>query len=219
MKRLKMVMVAFGLMFTLSLLLVAPHAQAVTKEQVAPSAQSVNAEYTFILGEDGGVWYTVSSLDVLNRTIRIGNANNPFQALATTVRGTVSSSALSTNCTLSGFTCSGLFAKVPGAGTFLDGPVVMMNAPYVSGAANGSVLNIIATGQDNNIWYTVYDAPGNGSTPGGILGTSAAGSFIPNEAFSGVGESNDTGHPLATNFSNNCTTLARTCVGLWEMFQ
>lgn len=203
----------------LAAFLVVPQAQAITTKAVAANAQSLNANYTFILGEDGGVWYTVTTVDPANRTLRIGNANNPFNAITTNVRGLVSSATLSTNCGLSGFTCSGIFAKIPGAGAFQSNPIVVANAPYVSGAGGiggVGVFNIIATGTDNNVWYTVYDNTGTGGTAGGILGSSVAAGFLPNEAFTGVGESNDTGHPLAGAFTTSCSTLARICVGLWE---
>lgn len=250
MKSKMMTMSVAGLALVVGALLVAPHAEAVTKKKVATISASSTANYQWILGEDNAIWYTVTS--PAQTTAKTGNSGNPIDSSGTTFdtsgflkksnavcAGGVGSDSAATPC-------SAIWFKTPGAGSFQDAPTVTNFGPIVASSLSqtgtvgnslgkgyplagteGFVFNIVVPGQDNGVWYTLFDATGVGggtNLVGGITASLAIGS---NDPFVGAGENTSTVDATGTGFvktsalSSNCSnstspiTTGRTCVGIW----
>lgn len=246
MKQTTVALVGLGMALGVGAFFAAPHAEAVTTKGVATHAASSTAGYTFILGEDGAVWYTVTgqygSSGATTSATKTGNAGNVFEGASFGANGFVNKTSLSTNC--SDDTCAGIWVKTPGAGGFNDRPNLSIGGPIcnlvatgttagVGGTAvsNGTLRNVVATapqngilsilvpGLDKNVWYTLYDALGNGGTSSVMCGT--AGTNIANsDPFAASGETDDTGwvntsSTATAGLNKNCNDQSRTCVGIW----
>jgi hypothetical protein len=156
------------------------------------------------------------------------NANSPFIGspvtwntdgfVSRTGGGALSSSGA---CAASGQganTCSAIWAKVPGAGSFVDSPSASLGGP-ISGAVQ--VINILAPGLDSQVYYTLYSGAASAAAVFGASGTTVAANdpFGASGIFSAqVAEASDTGWPAtasAGQLQTNCAVIPRTCVGLW----
>lgn len=217
------------------LVLFAAHAEAVSSKHIDRFQPTGVAEHRigFFLGEDGGIWYTVIDRGGLSGTLTTGNEMNPFDSArsreapndcsATTLSGCsgfVSSSTLSRACLDTGDICDGIYARTPGPGLFLDTVTTDVGSPICH-----TQLNIIATGLDNNFWYTLFDI--GGGVAGGIGGGSGGGGVCPGmDPFATVSEDQNetftagggTGFVNQTSLSRRCTQLSQICVGPWVAF-
>ena len=227
-----------ALVIAVGLIAYQPLAQAVSLKQLSEGVQSpgtgspgaASGTISFFLGEDGAIWYTVinTGAGASNKT---GNSGNPFDQ-ATTVgapSGTCTvatqtalcngfvSTALAdfpTSCTTTTDTCAGIYAKVPGVGTFKDSPTVQSGTPIATG-----ILNILSIGLDKGIWYTLFDIAGTGTT-------TSMGAGVPGkDPFSAAKESGNTGVAGSGNGFAELTTLTaqsiilgRINVGIWVSF-
>lgn len=253
MKRTRRILLAAGLMLSVGALLVAPHAEATSATTNTPAVASVSssAHYTFVKGLDGNLWYTLSSSLGLTKA-DTGNATNPFDKsnLNFTSGGFVVPSSFCVSGTVvnSGATfgtCSGIWVKAPGAATLQSNPIASLFGPiaattsegiFVTGAytaratfpflpsSRAMLINIVAPGLDNNLWYTLFDGTGNaGSTVsmnGSSFGASAsgAGSIAADDPFARAAEDSDSGWVSTTSLQTSCNSLAvpgRTCFGIW----
>lgn len=237
MKKTTIGIVGLGMALGLGLVLAAPNAEAITTKTVATHAASSTAGYTFILGEDGAIWYTVtgqySSSGATTGAVKTGNSGNVFEGASFAASGFVNKTSLSSNC--SSDTCSGIWAKTPGAGGFNDAPSISIGGPICnrinSAAGNATqltniqanapqngILNILVPGLDKNVWYTLYDA-GALSTSTAMCGT--GGTDIANsDPFTSSGETSSTGwvntsSTATAGLNKNCNDNSRTCVGIW----
>jgi hypothetical protein len=206
-----------GLVIGLSTAGLVAQAEAITtKVPVSVASSDTNSAITFILGEDGAIWYTVT-----NRTGaagKTGNASNVFDLSSFSANGFVSKTSLTNNC--SSDTCLGIWARTPGAGSFQDAPQAIVGGGGNPISGKTTVITILAAGQDKNVWYTIMDTnSGNTSNIGGASGTT-----IPtNDPFSASNETGDTGFvsqssSAATGLGFNCGAQNRTCVGIWAAF-
>lgn len=227
-------MICVGL--ALLLVLFAAHAEAVSSKHIDRFQPTGVAEHRigFFLGEDGGVWYTVIDRGGLSGTVTTGNSANPFDSARSTeapigcnatnlanCNGFVSSDGLRLACLDTVDTCAGIYARIPGPGTFLDTVTADTGGPLCN-----TQLNIIATGLDNNFWYTLFDI--GGGVAGGIGGGSGGGGVCPGlDPFTTVPEDQNgtftagggTGFANQQFLSSRCTSqVLRICVGPWVAF-
>ena len=219
MKRLMVrAMLVIGLAVAMRTIGAVPQAEAITTK-VPVSVVSPNntaSTITFILGEDGAIWYTVTNQT--GAAGKTGNASNVFDLSTFSANGFVGKSSLTTNC--SSDTCVGIWAKTPGTGSFQDAPQAIVGGSGSPISGKTTVVTILAVGQDKNVWYTIMDTTtGNTSNIGGSAGTT-----IPtNDPFSSSNETGDTGFvsqssSAATGIKFNCDAQNRTCVGIWVAF-
>ena len=227
-------MLAVSVVVALGACLLAPPADAVSlkhTDKYQPTAV-LGHRIGFFLGEDAGIWYTVIDTGGLSGRLTTGNEKNPFdQGVAeeapagctpvafATCSGFVRPTGLAGACTATGDTCAGIYARIPGPGAFLDTVMTDNESPLCF-----TQLNIIATGGDNNFWYTLFDI--GGALAGGIGGGPGGGVCPGKDPFTAAGE--DKNAPFTagggSGFVNQpalavqCTTLSRPCVGVWARF-
>jgi hypothetical protein len=239
MKKTTIGIVGLGMALGLGVVFAAPHAEAITLKKPAVHSASSTANYTFILGEDGAVWYTVTSTvgSATSSAVKTGNVNNVFETSNTKTTGfvaTTGTTSLSSQC--SSDTCSGIWAKTPGAGGFNDAPSISVGGPIcnrVSDAAGAAtqyttvgatgpqtgILNILVPGLDKNVWYTLFDAGGDLGSSTTICGTSGT-DISSASPFVAAGEKSNTGFVIQTgtnSLSTSCSDQAGTCVGIWAV--
>lgn len=187
-----------------------------------------------IKGLDGAIWYTLTNVTGANLSAGV-NDNNPFVGSPVTfnadgfvnrgnsTNGLSSSTTVIGACNASGQggnSCIDIWAKVPGVGTFNEGPTAQTGGP-ISNAAN--VVNILAVGIDNALYYTLFTGAAGSGNNYGTSGTNIAANdpFGGNVAFGAqVTELSDTGWTstaaaAAGNLQNRCNNVPRTCFGLW----
>lgn len=242
MKALK-VIGGLGLVVALGVFPIVRSAEATSTKQIGDPLLTVQGSVvSFFLGEDGGVWYTSTSptgvlLGPGTAYAGTGNAGNPFDQAAATGQGvggactalancngfvSGAAGALPAACAATGDTCSGYYARVPGAGSFIDSPstfnVVAGGLPPLCVGTS----QITVTGGDNQFWYTRFDSFANG-----VGGAAFDASCPPRDPFNTATEANAGGPATGTGFvaitgltgtTSVCATDARTCVGLWVRF-
>lgn len=238
-KRMKRVVFVLGLAFALGGLLLAPQAQAAgpttsSAVSVVPGAAdtgvwgaTTSTSAIFMKGLDGGIWYTLVNTAGAAPITGV-NANNPFIGgpvtwnadgfVSRTGAGALSSSGACAATGQSANSCSAIWAKVPGAGTFTDSPSASLGGP-ISGAAQ--VINLVVPGLDSQLYYTLFSGAVGAANVFGTSGTTVA----ANDPFGGAGiftaqpaEVSDTGWPSTLSTGQlqlNCAVVSRTCVGLW----
>src|SRR5574337_1494345 len=144
MKSKMMAMFVAGLALAVGAFLVAPPAEALntTTKKVATASVSSTANYTYILGLDGNIWYTFSS-STGSIKANTGNANNPFDisgvsflanGFVTTGAAFCSGGAVTNAATAVGV-CSQEWVKFPGAANFNDGPTASLYGPIAASNA------------------------------------------------------------------------------------
>lgn len=238
-KRMRRVVFVLGLAFALGGLLLAPQAQAAGP--TTGSAVSVvsgaadtgvwgattSTSAIFMKGLDGSIWYTFVNTAGAAPITGV-NANNPFIGAAVTWNadgfvnrtggGALSSGGACAAAGQGANSCSAIWAKVPGAGTFADSPSASLGGP-ISGAA--TVINLLVPGLDSQIYYTLFTGAVGAGNAFGVSGTTIA----ANDPFGAGGiftaqplEASDTGWTSTAGtgqLQTNCNVIPRTCVGLW----
>lgn len=237
-KMMRMVFV-LGLAFALSGLLLAPPSQAAgpttgnAVSVVSGAADTgvwgatTSTSAIFMKGLDGSIWYTFSNTTGAAPITGV-NANSPFIGASVTWNadgfvnrtggGALSSSGACAAAGQGANSCSAIWAKVPGAGSFADSPSASLGGP-ISGAAQ--VINLFVPGLDSQIYYTLYTGAAGAANVFGVSGTTIA----ANDPFGAGGiftaqptESSDTGWAATAatgQLQVNCGVIPRTCVGLW----
>lgn len=204
-----------GLALALGAVGTVPQAEAVTTKKPSSviSPNNTTSSMTFVLGEDGGIWYTVTNYT--GAAGKTGNDGNVFDASSFSgATGFVSKTSLATTAGTT-TTCTGIWCKTPGTGSFQGGVVAIRGGSSNPITGNTSRITILTPGQDKNVWYTIMDTnSGNVSFIGGTAGTS-----VPtNDPFGGAPETGDTGFVAQSNLSTECSSQGRTCVGIWVAF-
>lgn len=263
MKRVVMAMFGLSVVVALGTCLLAPQAHAVSSKQIgfpasacAPPNCPLNSgasRVSFFLGEDGSIWYTSTRPTGNSPTVSIappyaptGNSKNPFDSGgafgapagclgdSTTCNGFVSGPDLALVCAGTGDTCSGIYARTPGPGTFIDSPTVQQSLGATFGSAGGSAIvaatgqtSIFATGLDNRFWYTIFDSANIAGTtgmcgPGPVPGCPGKDPFFAaaeDKNTTGPGPNGDgSGFVNQTLLAGQCAALSRTCSGIWVRF-
>lgn len=240
-----MAMFVAGAALAVGTFLINPSAEAlnVTTKKPATASVSSTAHYTYILGLDGNIWWTLSS-SAGTTPAKTGNANNPFDLsgvnfgangfVATT--SSFCSGGVVVNSSATRGTCSQNWVKFPGTANFNDSPTVSTFGPIAASAlapaAIGGVgyfaglpasttlsFNIVAPGLDNNLWYTLFDASGNVGSTTALVGSSKVG--VPaSDPFTAAGEDADSGFSNTTNVTSGCAAVAptRNCSGIFVAF-
>lgn len=210
---------------------------------------SPGGTFFFFLGEDGGIWYTgtrPNGIPVSGAAYApTGNTANPFdQAVSggggagcsiitpANCNGFVKEAAINAACIVTGDICAGIYAKVPGPGGFIDSPTVIsptvISRPTVLGTSPNVVCpgstTIVATGGDNNLWYTLFDCPGSPGPPGLGTATTMNPACPGRDPFFSAAEDKFGGASTGTGFVDRvsligaCAAQGRTCVGPWVRF-
>jgi len=204
-----------AMILTLGAVGVVPQTEAVTTNRPSSviSPNNTSSTITFVLGEDGGVWYTVTNY--IGSVGKTGNDSNVFDASSFSgASGFVSKTSLATIAGTT-TTCTGIWCKTPGIGAFQAGPRAIRGGQGNPIAGNTSRITLLTVGQDKNVWYTIMDTnAGNVSFIGGIAGTN-----VPtDDPFGGAPETGDTGFVAQSNLITECGSQRRTCVGIWVAF-
>lgn len=204
-----------GLALTLSTVWIIPQAEAVTTKKPSSviSPNNTTSTMTFVLGEDGGIWYTVTNYT--GAAGKTGNDGNVFDASSFSgATGFVSKTSLATTAGTT-TTCAGIWCKTPGTGSFQADPLAIRGGSGNPITGNTTRITILAAGQDKNVWYTIMDTnSGNVTFIGGTAGTS-----VPtNDPFGAAPETGDTGFVSQSSLITECASQRRTCVGIWVAF-
>lgn len=179
-----------GLALVVGAFFVTPPAEAlsVTTKRPATVSVSSSAHYTYILGLDSNIWFTLSS-SLGGTKANTGNANNPFDISAVNFQANGFVITTGTSFCSGGFVnnaasavgvCSQNWVKLPSAANFLDGPSASLFGPVASStsgaviaaastvaalfpflpASTHMLITLVAPGLDNNLWYTMIDGTG-----------------------------------------------------------
>lgn len=222
MKSKMMAMFVAGLALVVGAVFVTSPAEAVnaTTKRVSTTSVSTTAHYTFILGHDSNVWYTLSS-STGGTTAKTGNAGNAFDLSAlnfgttgfVTTGATFCSSGIVVNSGATLGTCSGHWVKFPGSGSFVDSPQVSLFGPIAASTSTSVIgvgstarglfpflpgssamlINILAPGLGGNIWYTLFDGTGNAGSTVSMHGSSGGGLLPATDPFAVTPEVSDSG--------------------------
>lgn len=246
MKRMTMAACGLSLVVAVGVFPLATPAEATSTKQIGlPVLTGTGGVVSFFLGEDGGVWYTVTSpgglgLGVAPNYAPTGNPGNPFDQPAATGQGvggactfatgvgcngfvSGAAGALPAACAATGDTCSGFYARIPGAGSFVDAPTVNFPAAGFLGPLCVNTAQITMTGGDNQFWYTRFDSFAAGGAPPAVYDAGCP----DRDPFNGATENLIAGAGTSTGFVASagltgliaqCATDARTCVGVWVRF-
>jgi hypothetical protein len=204
-------------------------AKAVTQHTPEAMQDRRGRTFIFFVGEDGLMWYTVvdarGDRTTSEKILNDGNDNNPYALSNKAASGfvaTTGASRLELGCSSAGSTICptsvGIYAQVPSSGLFSEGPLVYLVGDGVSDGSkqrfpDGTLAFysvIMAPGQEGkpDLWYMMYDLTD--------LNFATAG-FRENrdEPYSGVSEIVDSGFADSSLLKNRCTTVGRTCVGIF----
>lgn len=152
-------MVWIGVGLVLGLLLAGPADAQTTLSPSLPVETSYGNQNIYIVGLDGAMWYTSMDPGGMNQHVKTGNGPtaNPFDNALTVEAGCplctgfVDVMSLMTACDATGDTCTGIWVKFPGPGSFKSPPVAT-----ASPCTNSH--NITAVGLSNTLWMTLFDA-------------------------------------------------------------
>lgn len=211
-------MVWIGVGLVLGLLLAGPADAQTNFPPSLPVETSYGNQNIYIVGLDGAMWYTSMDPGGANMHVKTGNGptSNPFDDALTveagcpgTCTGFVDVVSLANSC--AAYTCSGIWVKFPGSGSFISPPVAIANNPICTNSTN-----IIAVGADSNVWMTLFDANQFGTA------TSMDPNCPPGAPFSAAKENQSSGGATGTGFVNlvsmntACNAGGYTCVGIWK---